>query len=109
MAHYGLLPEPDDALAEAEGMLRQWAETAEIAYRAGEDIADALARRFDPPAGVVADEHRGQARNDSARGECRHPAGQFGADRRRGGLAVKDDRGHRLILAGLPSHGTINP
>jgi glyoxylase-like metal-dependent hydrolase (beta-lactamase superfamily II) len=58
LAHYGLLPEPDDALAEAEGMLRQWAETAEIAYRAGEDIADALARRFDPPAGVVADEHR---------------------------------------------------
>jgi len=58
LAHYGLLPEPDDALAEAEGMLRQWAETAEIAYRAGEDIADALARRFDPPAGVVAHEHR---------------------------------------------------
>ena len=58
LAHYGLLPEPDDALAEAEGMLRQWAETAEIAYRAGEDIADALARRFDPPPGVVGHEHR---------------------------------------------------
>jgi glyoxylase-like metal-dependent hydrolase (beta-lactamase superfamily II) len=58
LAHYGLVPDPDDVLAEAEGMLRQWAETAEIAYRAGEDIADALARRFDPPAGVVAHEHR---------------------------------------------------
>jgi glyoxylase-like metal-dependent hydrolase (beta-lactamase superfamily II) len=57
LAHYGLLPEPTDVLAEAEGMLRQWAETAEIAYRAGEDIADALARRFDPPPGVVAHEH----------------------------------------------------
>jgi glyoxylase-like metal-dependent hydrolase (beta-lactamase superfamily II) len=57
LAHYGLLPQPDDVLAEAEGMLRQWAETAEIAYRAGEDIADALARRFDPPAGVVGHEH----------------------------------------------------
>jgi glyoxylase-like metal-dependent hydrolase (beta-lactamase superfamily II) len=58
LAHYGLLPGPVDTLAEAEGMLRQWAETAELAYRAGEDIADALARRFDPPAGVVTDEHR---------------------------------------------------
>jgi glyoxylase-like metal-dependent hydrolase (beta-lactamase superfamily II) len=58
LAHYGLVPEPGDVLAEAEGMLRQWAETAEIAYRAGEDIADALARRFDPPAGVVGAEHR---------------------------------------------------
>jgi len=58
LAHYGLLPDPGDVLAEAEGMLRQWAETAEIAYRAGEDIADALARRFDPPPGVVGHEHR---------------------------------------------------
>jgi glyoxylase-like metal-dependent hydrolase (beta-lactamase superfamily II) len=58
LAHYGLLPDPDDVLVEAEGMLRQWAETAEIAYRAGEDIADALARRFDPPPGVVGHEHR---------------------------------------------------
>jgi glyoxylase-like metal-dependent hydrolase (beta-lactamase superfamily II) len=58
LAHYGLVPEPDDVLAEAEGMLRQWTETAEIAYRAGEDIAVALARRFDPPAGVVEAEHR---------------------------------------------------
>jgi glyoxylase-like metal-dependent hydrolase (beta-lactamase superfamily II) len=58
LAHYGLLAEPAEILAEAEGMLRQWAETAEIAYRAGEDIAEALARRFDPPAGVVSHEHR---------------------------------------------------
>jgi glyoxylase-like metal-dependent hydrolase (beta-lactamase superfamily II) len=57
LAHYGLLPDPADVLEEAEGMLRQWAETAEIAYRAGEDIAGALARRFDPAPGVVAHEH----------------------------------------------------
>jgi glyoxylase-like metal-dependent hydrolase (beta-lactamase superfamily II) len=57
LAHYGLLPDPADVLEEAEGMLRQWAETAEIAYRSGEDIAEALARRFDPAPGVVDHEH----------------------------------------------------
>ena len=58
LAHYGVVHEPEVVLAEAEGILRQWAETAEIAYRAGEDIAEALARRFDPPPGTVAEEHR---------------------------------------------------
>jgi glyoxylase-like metal-dependent hydrolase (beta-lactamase superfamily II) len=57
LAHYGLLEQPDQILAEAEGTLRQWAETAEAAYRAGEDIAEALAQRFDPAPGVVAHEH----------------------------------------------------
>ncbi len=57
LAHYGLLPEPDEILAEAEGILRRWAETAEVAHRAGEDIADALAARFNPAPGVVAEEH----------------------------------------------------
>jgi glyoxylase-like metal-dependent hydrolase (beta-lactamase superfamily II) len=57
LAHYGLLPHPGDVLSEAEGVLRQWAETAEAAYRAGEDIAEALAKRFDPEPGVVAHEH----------------------------------------------------
>jgi len=58
LAHYGILEQPEDVLVEAEGMLRQWAETAEIAYRAGESIADALARRFDPPEGTVGAEHQ---------------------------------------------------
>ncbi len=57
LAHYGLLADPADVLGEAEGTLRQWAETAEAAYRAGEDIAEVLARRFDPGPGVVAHEH----------------------------------------------------
>ena len=35
LAHYGLLDEPEELLAEAEETLRQWAETAEKAYRAG--------------------------------------------------------------------------
>lgn len=58
LAHYGLLPEPDDLLAEAEATLRQWAETAELAYRQGRDVAEALAERFDPQVGDVAPEHR---------------------------------------------------
>jgi glyoxylase-like metal-dependent hydrolase (beta-lactamase superfamily II) len=58
LAHYGLVPEPQEVLSEAEGTLRQWAETAEVAYRAGEDIAEALARRFDPPPDAVRAEHR---------------------------------------------------
>ncbi len=58
LAHYGLLPEPQELLAEAEGTLRQWAETAERAFREGRDVAEALAERFDPAVGEVAPEHR---------------------------------------------------
>ncbi len=47
LAHYGLLADPDDLLAEADATLRQWAETAEAAYRSGTDIAEALSERFD--------------------------------------------------------------
>ncbi len=42
LAHYGLVPEPIDTLREAEGILRQWAEVAEAAFREGRDIAEAL-------------------------------------------------------------------
>jgi glyoxylase-like metal-dependent hydrolase (beta-lactamase superfamily II) len=42
LAHYGLVPEPIDTLHEAEGILRQWAEVAEKAFREGRDIAEAL-------------------------------------------------------------------
>jgi glyoxylase-like metal-dependent hydrolase (beta-lactamase superfamily II) len=46
LAHYGLLGDPESLLADAEDELRKWAETAEKAWRAGEDIADALSARF---------------------------------------------------------------
>jgi glyoxylase-like metal-dependent hydrolase (beta-lactamase superfamily II) len=46
LAHYGLVPDPVDILAEAEGTLRQWAEVAEAAWREGGDIAAALDARF---------------------------------------------------------------
>jgi len=54
LAHYGLLDDPAPLLAEAEESLRQWAEVAERAFRAGEDIAAALAERFTPAPGTVA-------------------------------------------------------
>jgi glyoxylase-like metal-dependent hydrolase (beta-lactamase superfamily II) len=58
LAHYGLLDDPEDLLAEAEGTLRQWAETAEQAFAEGRDIAEALAARFDPLLGDVDPAHR---------------------------------------------------
>jgi glyoxylase-like metal-dependent hydrolase (beta-lactamase superfamily II) len=58
LAHYGLLGDPASLLAEADTTLREWADTAEHAYRSGEDIADALARRFEHDLDGVAPEHR---------------------------------------------------
>ena len=58
LAHYGLLSEPEALLAEADETLRQWAETAEQAYRDGVDIAEALAARFDPLLGDVDAAHK---------------------------------------------------
>ena len=58
LAHYGLIDDPGDLLAEAEGTLRRWAEVAEAAFRNGEDIAAALAAEFDPLVADVAEEHR---------------------------------------------------
>ena len=47
LAHFGLVPDPQDILAEAAVTLTRWAEVAEAAGRAGEDIAEALSDRFD--------------------------------------------------------------
>jgi glyoxylase-like metal-dependent hydrolase (beta-lactamase superfamily II) len=58
LAHYGLLEQPEELLDEAEGTLRQWAETAEAAYREGRDIADALSARFDPLLGDLDAGHK---------------------------------------------------
>ncbi len=58
LAHYGLLGQPAELLAEAEETLSVWAETAEKAYREGVDIADALAARFDPLLGDIEPAHK---------------------------------------------------
>jgi glyoxylase-like metal-dependent hydrolase (beta-lactamase superfamily II) len=46
LAHFGLVPDPMETLAEAEEILRQWAEVAETAWREGRDIAEALDQAF---------------------------------------------------------------
>ncbi|HMG45822.1 MAG TPA: MBL fold metallo-hydrolase [Acidimicrobiales bacterium] len=46
LAHFGLVPDPQTILEEAKETLTVWAEEAERAWRAGEDIAEALAARF---------------------------------------------------------------
>ncbi len=54
----GCSGEPEELLAEAEATLRQWAETAEQAYREGADIAAALSARFDPLLGDIDAAHK---------------------------------------------------
>jgi glyoxylase-like metal-dependent hydrolase (beta-lactamase superfamily II) len=47
LAHYGLVPTaPDELLTEAHETLHRWAEVAERAWKAGEDIAEALQAAF---------------------------------------------------------------
>jgi glyoxylase-like metal-dependent hydrolase (beta-lactamase superfamily II) len=46
LAHYGLLADPGEVLAEASETLRRWAAVAEAAWMAGEDIAAALDAAF---------------------------------------------------------------
>ncbi len=58
LAHYGLLEDPADLLAEAGETLRQWADTAQQAFMEGADIADALAARFDPLLGDIDPAHK---------------------------------------------------
>jgi len=58
LAHYGLLADPAALLEEAEITLRQWAETAEAAYRSGQDVAAALEARFGSDLAGVDEGHR---------------------------------------------------
>ncbi len=58
LAHYGLTPDPVEMLVEAEETLRRWAEVAEAAWRAGDDIAAALALAFGEELAAVDPAHR---------------------------------------------------
>jgi glyoxylase-like metal-dependent hydrolase (beta-lactamase superfamily II) len=46
LAHYGLIPDPQAILEEAEDILRKWTDVAERAWREGRDIAAALDAEF---------------------------------------------------------------
>jgi glyoxylase-like metal-dependent hydrolase (beta-lactamase superfamily II) len=58
LAHYGVIAQPAELLAEAADRLRQWAEVAEGAFRQGLDIAEALATAFASDMEGVPAEHR---------------------------------------------------
>jgi glyoxylase-like metal-dependent hydrolase (beta-lactamase superfamily II) len=58
LAHFGLVPEPYSILEEAKGTLRRWAEVAEAAWQADEDIAAALDAAFGDQLDDVPEEHR---------------------------------------------------
>ncbi|HET6966613.1 MAG TPA: MBL fold metallo-hydrolase [Acidimicrobiales bacterium] len=73
LAHYGLLSNPQELLAEAEDELRKWAETAEQAWRSGEDIEAALTARFGHALDHVAEEQR--ARMETLNGIHSNAAG----------------------------------
>jgi glyoxylase-like metal-dependent hydrolase (beta-lactamase superfamily II) len=46
LAHYGVVPDPETILEEAEATLRSWAAVAEQAWNEGADIAAALEKAF---------------------------------------------------------------
>jgi glyoxylase-like metal-dependent hydrolase (beta-lactamase superfamily II) len=58
LAHFGLVPDPLATLAEAEGILREWAEVAESAWREGRDIAAALDAAFADDLSGIEPEHK---------------------------------------------------
>lgn len=58
LAHYGLVPDAEPLLEEADEILRRWAEVAESAWRDGRDIAAALDAAFSPSLEAVPTEHR---------------------------------------------------
>jgi glyoxylase-like metal-dependent hydrolase (beta-lactamase superfamily II) len=58
LAHFGLVPDPATILAEAQETLTRWAEVAEAAWRADEDIAEALAAKFEADLTGVDPAHR---------------------------------------------------
>ena len=67
LAHYGLLEKPEELLAEAEETLRQWAETAEKAYRAGRGHRRRARRALRPAPGRHRRRPQGEARHHERR------------------------------------------
>src|SRR5918994_7452041 len=109
LAHYGLVPDPQAILEEAEGSLRRWAEVAEAAWRRGEDIAAALDAEFGHGPEIEAVDPEVRDRLDTLNGihsnaagfqrwlDTRGKAGRHGDQPRPNypnGVRVQHDRGH---------------
>jgi hypothetical protein len=58
LAHYGLVPDHETILEEAEDTLQRWAAVAERAWHDGQDIAQALSESFASAADDVAPDVR---------------------------------------------------
>jgi glyoxylase-like metal-dependent hydrolase (beta-lactamase superfamily II) len=58
LAHYGLVPDPQAVLDEADGTLRRWAEVAEAAWKEGGDVVAALEDAFAADLDDVPEQHR---------------------------------------------------
>ena len=94
LAHYGLIPDPLETLEEAEGILRAWAEVAEKAWRAGEDIATAPRGGVLRPARAGRPGPSGQAGNPQWHSFQRRRLAPLAGDHQAG-----RDRPHRLAAA----------
>jgi glyoxylase-like metal-dependent hydrolase (beta-lactamase superfamily II) len=93
LAHYGLVPNADEVLDEADGSLRAWAEVAEAAWREGRDVADALSARFAADLAGVPEEHR--AKLETLNGVHSNAAGlRRWLDQRAGGQAHQHPHPH---------------
>ena len=108
LAHYGLLEQPDELLAEAEETLRLWAETAERAYREGADIADCPGCPFRSAAGRHRRGPQGEARHHERRPFERgrvpalaRRARDVAGDHLEGARSSDDEFGAQLLLANL--------
>jgi glyoxylase-like metal-dependent hydrolase (beta-lactamase superfamily II) len=97
LAHYGLVPDPMGTLEEAEGILRQWAEVAEAAFRDGTDIAAALDAAFGGELDGVDPAHREKL--DTLNGIHSNAAGF------RRWLELRGGEGH----AHTHAHGDLGP
>jgi glyoxylase-like metal-dependent hydrolase (beta-lactamase superfamily II) len=59
LAHYGVVPgTPDEILEQARDVLQDWASVAELAWKSGRDVEDALRERFSKEVEALTPEQR---------------------------------------------------
>ena len=110
LAHFGLVPDPEAILVEARETLTLWAEEAERAWRAGEDVAAALSARFDPAVADVDPVLR--ERLETLNGVHSNAAGfrrWLGQRYGEGAAGVAPAQGHPHAHRHTPAHGHPHP